>query len=379
MKKIWILIAALLVLSGCGSMSSFSGEAESKVSTEKLRGASFTFFDVGQGDSTLIEADDGTTILIDTGRSDDKRILTYLEEKNLEKIDLLLLTHPHADHIGNADKIIQTYKPKEIWMDGLAFNSSIYERVIDAALDSEAKYKEPRTGDKASFGPFELSVLSPKTLSDDANNDSIAVRLTYKDISAIFTGDAEKGREQEMTDSGMNLKADILDLGHHGSSTSNQPFFLDKVKPEVAIYSAEKGNSYGHPHVEVLDWLKKRNIKTYGTDVNGTVTISTDGESLHVKTETEGTPKSGSSYKYDANKRADSKTEEGKTEEMPASINLNKASSDELQFLPLIGPELASKIIAERPYQSIDDLKRINGIGDGIVRQIKAQGIATVK
>ncbi|MBC1406254.1 MBL fold metallo-hydrolase, partial [Listeria welshimeri] len=167
--------------------------------------------------------------------------------------------------------------------------------------------------------------------------------------------------------------------GHHGSSTSNQPFFLDKVKPEVAIYSAEKGNSYGHPHVEVLDWLKKRNIKTYGTDVNGTVTISTDGESLHVKTETEGTPKSGSSYKYDAHKRADSKTEEGKTEEMPASINLNKASSDELQFLPLIGPELASKIIAERPYQSIDDLKRINGIGDGIVRQIKAQGIATVK
>ncbi|EUJ58987.1 late competence protein [Listeria fleischmannii FSL S10-1203] len=82
MKKIWILIAALLVLSGCGSMSSFSGEAESKVSTEKLQGANFTFFDVGQGDSTLIEADDGTTILIDTGRSDDKRILTYLEEKN---------------------------------------------------------------------------------------------------------------------------------------------------------------------------------------------------------------------------------------------------------------------------------------------------------
>ncbi|HAC0643922.1 TPA_asm: MBL fold metallo-hydrolase [Listeria monocytogenes] len=374
-KKLVICISLIAIfLSGC----SFSEPSTSKSNiTEKtLNGASFTFFDVGQGDSTLIQAEDGTTILIDTGRQDDDRILTYLKETNIKKIDLLLLTHPHADHIGNADKVIATYKPKEIWMDGLTFSSSIYEKVIDAALASDAKYKEPRRGEKATFGPFNLAVLSPDKLENDANNDSIAVKITYKDISAIFTGDAEKSREREMVDSGADLEADILDLGHHGSSTSNQPFFLDKVKPQVAVYSAEMANSYGHPHVEVLEWLKERDIKTYGTDVNGTVIIETDGEKIHVQTEKSGTPKPGSSYNKE---NSTQKTEDATSEELPESINLNTASSEDLQLLPLIGPALAEKIIAERPYQSIDDLKKINGIGDGIVRQIKEQGIAVTK
>ncbi|MBC1520333.1 MBL fold metallo-hydrolase [Listeria aquatica] len=379
--KKWLFwgLGLLLLLSGCSNFLASSEESEPKLSSDTLKGAQFDFFDVGQGDSTLIRSDDGTTILIDTGRQDDDRIMTLLQEKEIKKIDLLLLTHPHADHIGNADKIIKTYQPKEIWMDGLAFNSSTYEKVVDAALASDAHYKEPRTFDKANFGPFSLEVLSPSKLSGNANDDSIAVRLTYKEISAIFTGDAEKGREKEMIESGLPLQADILDLGHHGSSTSNSPAFLDKVKPEVAIYSAEKGNSYGHPHVEVLEWLKERNITTYGTDVNGTVTLTTDGEKLNVVTEKEGKIKSGSSYSISKKTEEASKTEDSGNEEMPDSINLNTASAKELEFLPLIGPELAQKIIASRPYSSIDDLKRINGIGKGIVRQIKEQGLATTK
>lgn len=208
-KKLVICISIIaLFLGGC----SFSDQSEntSNVTEKTLTGAEFQFFDVGQGDSTLIQSEDGTTILIDTGRQDDDRILTYLKEAKVEKIDLLLLTHPHADHIGNADKVIATYKPKEIWMDGLTFSSSIYEKVIDAALASDATYKEPRRGDKASFGPFDLTVLSPDKLENDANNDSIAVKISYKDISAIFTGDAEKGREKEMAESGANLEADIF-------------------------------------------------------------------------------------------------------------------------------------------------------------------------
>ncbi|MBC1897118.1 MBL fold metallo-hydrolase [Listeria booriae] len=363
-----VTIFMLALLSGCSNNTSSSSMTEST-----LNGAKFTFFDVGQGDSTLIQADDGTTILIDTGRHDDNRILTYLEKANIKKIDLLLLTHPHSDHIGNADKVIKQYKPKEIWMDGLVFNSSIYERVIDAALASDAKYKEPRRGEKATFGPFGIQVLSPDKLSDNANNDSIAIRLTYKDIAAIFTGDAEKGREREMVDSGLKLDAQILDLGHHGSSTSNQPYFLDAVKPEVAVYSAEKGNSYGHPHREVIQWLKDRDIKTYGTDVEGTVTIETDGKQIHVATEKSGTPAPG-------NDNGKQKTEEpGESIPMPDKININTATAEQLQYLPSVGPVLADKIIAERPYRTIDDLKKINGIGQGIVRQIKEQGKATVK
>lgn len=374
-KKLVICISIIaLFLGGCSFLN--QSENASSVTEKTLTGAEFQFFDVGQGDSTLIQSEDGTTILIDTGRQDDDRILTLLKEAKVEKIDLLLLTHPHADHIGNADKVIATYKPKEIWMDGLPFSSSIYEKVIDAALASNATYKEPRRGDKASFGPFDLTVLSPDNLENDANNDSIAVKISYKDISAIFTGDAEKGREKEMVESGADMEADILDLGHHGSSTSNQPFFLDKINPQVAVYSAELANSYGHPHVEVLEWLKDRNIKTFGTDVNGTITIETDGEKIHVQTEKDGTPKPGSSYNKE---NSTQKTEDATSEELPETININKASSEELELLPLIGPALAEKIIAERPYQSIDDLKKINGIGDGIVRQIKEQGIAATK
>ncbi|MBC1473547.1 MBL fold metallo-hydrolase [Listeria grandensis] len=371
MKRLtgWGIIAIFLIalISGC------SNNTQSSVTENTLKGAKFTFFDVGQGDSTLIQADDGTTILIDTGRHDDNRIMTYLEKADIQKIDLLLLTHPHSDHIGNADKVINQYKPKEIWMDGLVFNSSIYERVIDAALASNAKYKEPRRGEKATFGPFGIQVLSPDKLSDNANNDSIAIRLTYKDVAAIFTGDAEKPREREMVDSGLDLNAQILDLGHHGSSTSNQPYFLDAVKPEVAVYSAEKGNSYGHPHREVIQWLKDRDITTYGTDVEGTVTIETDGKQIHVATEKSGTPKPG-------NETGKQTAEEpGNAVPVPDKINVNTATAEELQYLPSVGPVLADKIIAERPYRTIDDLKKINGIGDGIVRQIKEQGIATVK
>lgn len=126
----------------------------------------------------------------------------------------------------------------------------------------------------------------------------------------------------------------------------------------------------------MLEWLKERDIKTYGTDVNGTVIIETDGEKIHVQTEKSGTPKPGSSYNKE---NSTQKTEDATSEELPESINLNTASSEDLQLLPLIGPALAEKIIAERPYQSIDDLKKINGIGDGIVRQIKEQGIAVTK
>ncbi|WP_411814709.1 MBL fold metallo-hydrolase [Paenilisteria weihenstephanensis] len=363
-----ILILLVVLISGCSNNTQTSSVTE-----DTLTGAKFTFFDVGQGDSTLIQADDGTTILIDTGRHDDNRILTDLEKANIKKIDLLLLTHPHSDHIGNADKVIKQYKPKEIWMDGLVFNSAIYERVIDAALASDAKYKEPRRGEKATFGPFGIQVLSPDKLSDNANNDSIAIRLTYKDIAAIFTGDAEKMREREMVDSGLNLNAQILDLGHHGSSTSNQPYFLDAVKPEVAVYSAELGNSYGHPHREVIQWLKDRNITTYGTDVEGTVTIETDGKQLHVETAKSGTPKAGNSEGKQTSE------EPGNAVPQPDTININTASAEELQYLASIGPVLADKIIAERPYKTIEELKKINGIGDGIVRQIKEQGIATVK
>lgn len=135
---------------------------------------------------------------------------------NIKKIDLLLLIYLYVDYIGNVDKVIVIYKLKEIWMDGLIFFSSIYEKVIDVVLVLDVKYKELRCGEKVIFGLFNLEVLSFDKLENDVNNDFIVVKIIYKDIFVIFIGDVEKGWEREMVDSGVDLEVDILDLGYYG-------------------------------------------------------------------------------------------------------------------------------------------------------------------
>ncbi|WP_412734077.1 ComEC/Rec2 family competence protein [Halalkalibacterium halodurans] len=246
--------------------------------------ATITFFDVGQGDSTLIRSEN-YTVLVDTGRHDSDAIFTHLEKQQIDQIDLLILTHPHADHIGNADEIVRLYSPEEVWIDGNEATSKTFENVIDALLDSEAEVVEPRAGDVYERGDFLFEIVNPTKLTGDLNNDSIAFRLTYGDVRVVMTGDAEEAAEQEMVASGTDLEADIFKVAHHGSSTSNQPFFLDEIEPTVAIYSAGEDNSYGHPHREVTSLLNERGIDIFGTDIHGTVLITTDGHTYSIQTE----------------------------------------------------------------------------------------------
>jgi beta-lactamase superfamily II metal-dependent hydrolase len=241
------------------------------------------YIDVGQGDATLLQGPD-FTVLIDAGRHDRSEVVPYLKSAGIVEIDLLVGTHPHADHIGQMDKVLQEFPVREVWMSGGTATTRTFERVLDAILASDANYHEPRAGEKYQIGSLKIEVLHPVELTGNLNDDSISLRIQYGEIAFIFTGDVEKKGEQAMVDSKQNLQGHILQLGHHGSNTSSIPAFLKAVGPEAAIYSAGKGNPYGHPHREVIKRLERLRIKVYGTDINGTIKVMTDGNFYEIIT-----------------------------------------------------------------------------------------------
>lgn len=237
------------------------------------------FLDANQGSATLIQAKDGTTILIDSGRYEDKdkKIIQQLDEYvgTGGTIDLLIFTHNDSDHIGYGDLIINYYDVKEVWMNGNDATSKIYERVLDAVDKSNALYAEPKAGEKRQVGPFQIDVLSPAEQSDnDQNDDSIVTKITINQISGLFSGDASQSIEKAIVESGTNLTADFILMGHHGSDTSTSEEWLQASQPEFAIFSAGENNSYGHPGENAIGRLKKHNIPVYGTIENGTITLT---------------------------------------------------------------------------------------------------------
>lgn len=242
--------------------------------------ATFQFLDVGQGDATLIKGSDGTTILIDTGRYDDseKRIIRYLNEAvgTGGKIDLLIFTHGDSDHIGHGDLVMAYFDVKEVWMNGHDSTTKVYERLLDSITDSKATYKEPKRGETATFGEFQLEVLNPTEVpKSNTNDDSISVMLRFGTFSALFTGDASTRVEKELLTTQLPLQATLFQVGHHGSKDSNSLAFLQKVAPKIAVYSAGANNTYGHPHIEAINRIKQVGVtELYGTDQNGSITLT---------------------------------------------------------------------------------------------------------
>ncbi len=244
-------------------------------------------FDVGQGDAMLL-THPAVTMLIDTGRFDRTDVVPLLRRHGVERIDLLVVTHPHADHIGQFDRVMQAFSVDEVWWSGSTTTTRTFERAVAALEASTARYEEPRAGAATTVGPLGIEVLHPAVGDSlrDLNDASIALRITFGDFRIVTTGDAERAAEARMVARFSDrLPADVLRLGHHGSSTSTTPDFLAAVAPSVAMYSAGANNQYGHPHDEVLARLDRAGVTVYGTATNGTVTIVTDGTGFDVRTE----------------------------------------------------------------------------------------------
>ena len=243
--------------------------------------------DVGQGDAMLLTHPD-VTLLIDTGRFDRSDVVPLLRRHGVERIDLVVITHPHADHIGQFDRVMQAFSVDEVWWSGSTATTRTFERAVAALEASDARYEEPRAGATTTLGPLGIEILHPAAGDSlrDLNDASIAMRITYGEFRIVTTGDAERSAEARMVArSRALLDADVLRLGHHGSSTSTTPEFLAAVGPSVAIYAAGIDNRYGHPHAEVVERVRAAGVTLYGTATNGTVTIVTDGTTFDVRTE----------------------------------------------------------------------------------------------
>src|SRR5258708_519327 len=206
------------------------------------------FIDVGQGDSIFVRTPNGQSALIDGGPSNGKA-LTYLQSQGINHLDLVILTHPHADHVGGLVAVLQTIAVDSVWTSGASNTTSVFERFIDMIAAKKIPYNEASTGQSIPLGDLKFDVLFSQSKSSNLNNTSLVLHLNYRDVSFLFTGDAETPVEQQiLSSSRAKLAATVLKVGHHGSYTSSSPDFLAAVAPRIAIYSAGANNSYGHPH-----------------------------------------------------------------------------------------------------------------------------------
>ncbi|EIW6613187.1 MBL fold metallo-hydrolase [Clostridium perfringens] len=243
-----------------------------------------SYMDVGQGDASYIKVN-GNDILIDAGpRSNSKELLEQLKAKNIDDFELVIATHPHEDHIGGMVDVFKEYEVKAFYSPKITHTTKTYENLVKAVKDEGLKTKELKGGMVIDLGEgAKFEVFTPqKSEYEELNDYSPIMKLSFGDTSYLFTGDAEKLAEEEALAKYKNsLDSDVIKFGHHGSSSSSSNAFIEAVSPKYGIISCAKDNKYGHPHRETLDIIKKYNIKTFRTDTDGEIILTSDGKSIN--------------------------------------------------------------------------------------------------
>jgi len=236
------------------------------------------FIDVGQGDATLIESDDAT-ILVDGGEAN-ANVTEYLQAQGIHDLDLVVATHPYADHIGGLIDVLDQFNVREIWTNGDAADTQTYSSFAAAVANEQtagAVVRKVSRGYDATFDGVDLEVLNPTTaLSGDANQDSVVLEVTCGWVDLLMMGDATADTEAEMLSSDVLRSVEVLKVGNHGSSTSTSPAFLSRISPDDAVISVGAGNTYGHPSQETLDRLADVGVVVHRTDEDGTIVLTSD-------------------------------------------------------------------------------------------------------
>lgn len=277
MKK-FISLLIVAVLTVATYISDLPQEATPNVVINEMTGGTkVCFIDVGQGDSSLIITGD-QAILIDGGRNaDEQNVTDFINEQGVSSIDLIIATHPHEDHIGGLDAVIENFEVYQILMPDAPYNTQTYEDVITAADENNTEIIYPEGNEFFEFDSgLTLSLLMPSSdfESPSTNDDSIVCRVVIGDTSILYTGDMETPLEQELMS--QFVQCDILKVGHHGSNSSSSEEFLDIVQPSIAIISCGFENSYGHPHAEIIERLTDRSVEIRQTQYEGDIILEFD-------------------------------------------------------------------------------------------------------
>jgi competence protein ComEC len=242
-----------------------------------------SFIDVGQGDSILIQ-NDGEAMLIDAGENDKGTdVVNYLNSQGADSLKYAVGTHPHSDHIGGMDTVLENIPTETFICPSVDYDTKTWQDVLNTANDKNTEIVYGKPYDSYTVGEATFTIFAPDSNSvySDLNNYSIVLKLEFGENSFLFTGDAEEISETEMVSSGYDLKADVLKVGHHGSSSSTSEAFLNQINPEYAVISCGENNEYGHPHKETLSKLS--NVNVLRTDQMGTIVITSDGKNLTVE------------------------------------------------------------------------------------------------
>ena len=264
------IILLIFVLAGCGQGPEVSpGEARDLPEDGLL----IHFIDVGQGDSILIQQKDHS-MLVDAGENDQGEVVvSYLKEQGVTRLDYVIGTHPHSDHIGGLDDVIRAFETGRVFLPPATHTTATFEDVLDAVQEKNLTLTQPKPGDSYALGDAAFTILAPQAdYGDDLNNWSVGIRLACAEGALVACGDAEAQAEEDIAASGLPLSADVLKVGHHGSSTSTSNAFLQAVSPAWAVISCGEGNSYGHPHEETLKKLEDAGVSVLRTDLLGDIT-----------------------------------------------------------------------------------------------------------
>lgn len=288
-KKFISFILAVLFIIGyyifedIPTEESYSNKDEIKVNNIVTTDLQIYYFDVGQADSTLI-INNGHSILIDAGNNEDgEKLVTYIkEELNITTIDYVVGTHPHEDHIGGLDDIINNFNIKEVYLPEAMTTTKTFEDVLDAIANKELSITVPTIGETFKLGEADFEVIYTGTGEKDLNEASIILRMIFGNKTYLFTGDTTEEVEETILNS--NIDIDVLKVAHHGSKYSSSEEFLNIATPEYAIISAGEGNSYGHPEPETLTRLKKHTNNIYITKDLGTILLTSDGKTITITT-----------------------------------------------------------------------------------------------